>query len=67
MVETNQVEGDQTVRNVVYAKWRDDKAAETGYSRELISVDVDPKHYDDIEGQIHKFSGCETYLELFEH
>ena len=28
---------------------------------------MDPKYYDDIEGQIHKFSGCETYLELFEH
>jgi hypothetical protein len=50
----------------VYAKWREDKPAEPGYSKELINVKVDPKNYDDIEGQLPKFLGCETYLDHFE-
>ena len=58
---------DQTARNVIYAKWRDDKPAEPGYSRELISVEVDPKNYDDIDSQIPNFNGCKTILEHFEY
>ena len=45
MVEANQIE-----RTVQYAKWREDKAAEPGYSKELINISVDPTYYDDLEG-----------------
>ena len=65
MVEsTNQ--GDGQVRNVIYAKWREDKPAEPGYSRELVSVDLDPKYYDDIDSQPTCIPSCLTYLDHFE-
>ena len=64
MVEANQANA--TERSVLYAKWREDKNAEPGYSKELINIQVDPKHYDDIEGHLQKYEGCETYLDHFE-
>ncbi len=63
MVESNL--GDGVVRNTIYAKWRDDKPATPGYSRELVSVNLDPKFYDNMEQQPHK-PGCRTFLDYFE-
>ena len=50
MVEAAPV-GDGLVRNYEYARWRDDKEAEPGHSRELISVNVEPQYYDNLGGQ----------------
>lgn len=58
--------GDGIVRNNIYAKWRTDKPAETGYSPELISVNVDPKYYDDFNNQPNYKAGCKTFLDYFE-
>ena len=38
-------------RHVTYAKWREDKPAEEGYSRELICINTQPAHYDNLNGQ----------------
>ena len=51
MVEANPNTGDGVVRNIQYATFRKDKAASPGYSAELISDRVDPKYYDDLDGQ----------------
>ena len=51
MVEANPNTGDGVVRNTQYASFRKDKAASPGYSAELISDKVDPKYYDDLDGQ----------------
>ena len=37
MVESN-VQGDGVVRNIIYAKWRDDIPVKKGYSPELINT-----------------------------
>ena len=42
------MQGDGIVRNTPYGKWREDKEAEPGYSRELINHKIDPKYYDDL-------------------
>lgn len=34
---------------VTYGKMRTDKPAQPGYSAELVNIDVDPAHYDDLE------------------
>ena len=39
MVE-GKIEGDGVIRNIVYAKWRDDVPVMKGYSPELINVNV---------------------------
>ena len=39
--------GDGLARDVIYAKWREDKEAEPGYSRELVNIDTPPECYDD--------------------
>jgi hypothetical protein len=41
--------GDGVVRNFQYAKFRTDKAATPGYSAELISNQVEPAFYDDLD------------------
>ena len=48
MVQANPVQGDGIVRNTEYGKWREDKEAEQGYSRELINHQIEPKYYDDL-------------------
>lgn len=49
------------VRNSVYAKFRTDKPLTPGFSAELISVDVDPKDYDDLKVDTDK-----SFLDYFE-
>ena len=49
-----------------YADFRKDKEPASGYSRELISSRVDPKHYDDLDAQPTGFEHCPTLLEAFE-
>ena len=49
MVQANPVQGDGVVRDTIYGKWREDKEAEEGYSRELVNAQLDPKYYDDLE------------------
>lgn len=58
--------GDGVARNLIYAKFRQDKAPETGYSRELVSVNLDPKYYDDLSSQPPFREGCHTFLDYFE-
>ena len=48
MVQANPVQGDGIERNTEYGKWREDKEAERGYSRELINHQIEPKYYDDL-------------------
>ena len=42
------MQGDGVERPVLYARFRDDKEAEKGYSKELISIDLDKKFWDDM-------------------
>jgi hypothetical protein len=51
---------------VIYAKWRDDIPAEPGYSRELVSVELDPKYYDAINTIPSVVPECLTFLDYFE-
>jgi len=60
-------QGDGVNRPVQYAKWRMDKPADPGYSRELVSVILDPKYYDNLEGQPPMRAGCYTFLDYFEN
>ena len=64
MVEAN-IEGDGIVRPHDYAKFRDDKPAEPGFSRELINSRVDPKYYDNLEGIPYLNTECETLYQHF--
>lgn len=58
--------GDGVVRNLIYATFRDDKTPEKGYSKELVSVNLDPKYYDDMCSQPPYRAGCYTFLDYFE-
>ena len=49
MVEAT-VQGDGVNRPVIYARWREDKPASEGCSKELISVDTPKEFYDDLAG-----------------
>ena len=59
-------QGDGLVRNVIYARWREDKPAEPGFSKELISVDTPKEFWDNHAGQPNYIKGCNTYLDYFE-
>lgn len=59
--------GDGVARPIQYAKFRDDKNPTTGYSRELVSLDLDPKYYDDMHSQQPYKAGLLTFLDYFEH
>lgn len=58
--------GDGVVRNSIYATWREDKKAEAGYSRELISVRTPKQFMDNLAGQPNASEDCYTYLDYFE-
>lgn len=60
-------QGDGLERPIQYAKFRTDKTASPGYSRELISVNVDPKYYDRMhEVPLPEHSpDLDTFLKLF--
>ncbi len=66
MVELQYIEGDGVQRNITYAKWREDKPAEPGYSRELVSVDLEPKYYDSLNTIPSYVPECLTFLDYFE-
>ena len=66
MVERTNVGGDGVRRDVIYAKWRTDVPAEPGYSRELVSVDLDPKYYDAINTIPSIVPDCFTFLDYFD-
>ena len=42
------MQGDGIVRDVLYGKFREDKEAEEGYTRELLNVRVPPQYYDNL-------------------
>jgi len=65
MVESSD-QGDGLVRNLIYAKWRTDIKAEKGYSRELVSVNLKPEYYDNIENNPGYSPDCKTFLDYFE-
>ena len=44
-------QGDGIVRNTPYGKWREDKEAEPGFSRELLCVRTAPEYYDRLDQQ----------------
>lgn len=65
MVEsTNQ--GDGINRPVIYAKWRDDKEATPGFSRELISVKTPREFWDNHAAMPAWTEGCNTMLDYIE-
>ena len=64
MVEANSA-GDGIQRHIEYAVWRQDKEPSEGYSRELISVKVDKKHYDDLDAIPHNKEGQHTIISAF--
>ena len=59
-------QGDGLVRPVIYAKWREDKEPQKGYSRELISVDTPKEFIDNLSGQPGYAADCHTFLDYFE-
>jgi hypothetical protein len=59
-------QSDGLVRPVIYATWREDKAPQKGYSRELISVDTPKEFIDNLGGQPGYSADCHTYLDYFE-
>jgi len=64
MVEANP-RGDGIVRSVNYGKWREDKEAEEGYSRELLNYDVEPQFYDNLGAIPFLNEGPTTLLACF--
>ena len=58
-------EGDGIRRDVMYAKFREDKEATPGYTRELVSVDIDPKTYDDLDNVPDLKDKPDTMVKLF--
>jgi hypothetical protein len=66
MVDSTQNLGDGVVRNTIYAKWREDKPAEKGYSQELLSVKLDAKYFENISSQVNYKPNCLTFLDYFE-
>jgi hypothetical protein len=65
MVEST-LEGDGIARPITYAIWRDDKPAQEGYSRELISIDTPREFWDNYEGMPKFEDECFTILDYFE-
>lgn len=49
-----------------YGEFRKDKEADPGYSRELLSTDLDPMYYDRMDEQPQIKEHLTTYLEHFE-
>ena len=49
MVESAATQGDGLNRPTMYAKWREDKEAEPGYSRELVNVDTPVEVLDNMD------------------
>ena len=64
MVEST-AQGDGLARNVMYAKFRDDKEAESGYSKELVNIDTDPQYYDNFDTLPEYKQKYETILGAF--
>lgn len=62
-------QGDGIRRHVTYGKWRDDKEAEPGYSRELVSIGTEPKYYDDLISQpfLKETENLSTIMECFKN
>jgi len=60
-----QAGGDGVNRPIRYAFFRDDKEADPGCSRELVSVDMDRKYWDSPESMPLVIPGCDTMLKLF--
>jgi len=50
---------DRYAENVVYGKFREDKEAEPGFSREIVHADVAPEFYDNLDG-LPNYQGLET-------
>jgi hypothetical protein len=58
--------GDGMDRPVLYAKFREDRPADKGYTRELISVHVPESMYDAMETEKVSLFDCHTVWQLFE-
>jgi hypothetical protein len=56
---------DGIARNVLYAKFRDDKEAQPGYSKELVNIETDPKYYDSFDTLPEYKQKYETILGAF--
>jgi hypothetical protein len=52
-------------RPIIYGKWRTDKAADPGYSPELVNVNLPEKCYDDMEKLEFDLNECDTILKHF--
>lgn len=57
---------DEIKREVIYGYWRDDKEAEKGYSREIVSAKLSKKYWDDLDNQPDVYPGCDTILKHFQ-
>lgn len=64
MVEATQ--GDGVNRPVIYARWREDKEAQPGHTRELISVDTPKEFWDNHNGMPKAVPEAVTFLDYFE-
>jgi len=53
------------VRDFIYAKWRTDKEAQAGYSRELVSIKLPEEYYDRVREMPEFETKNDTFLKLF--
>lgn len=65
MVESTTSPGDGLNRPVMYAKFRDDKEAEPGYSRELVNVDTPVEVLDDMDSLPQYKQSYDNILQCF--
>ena len=66
MVDTTTPQGDGINRPVIYAKWREDRPAQPGHSRELISVNTPKEFWDNHAAMPRYIDDCHTTLDYFE-
>lgn len=58
-------QGDGKARNVIYAKWREDKEADPGYSKELVNIETPADVYDNMDNLPQYKSDCKTIIACF--
>ena len=62
MVESS---GDGIIRNIQYGKFRSDLPAVEGHTQELVSMNGNPKYFDDYDNQPLENPECNTLLKHF--
>ena len=65
MVESSAAQGDGLNRPVMYAKWREDKEADAGYSKELVNVETPVEVLDNMDSHPKYQQSYDNILQCF--